>query len=100
MPASMLNILWYLFMFSILQTIVGCDETYDNQLSKLQSSVSKNKIGSSQDVWLEKHNLLAPQWDKVSLIFGYVDDYSGCEDIAEQLSTKYPLAKYRCVPAN
>ena len=100
MSISRFNISRYLFVFFIFMNIVGCDETYDDQLAKLQSSVSKNKIGRSQDVWLEKQNLLAPQWDKVSLIFGYSDDFSGCTDMAEQLSIKYPRAKYRCIPAN
>lgn len=74
----------------------GCD---DADWKVLETTAQWNRIGKSQDQWLEKKSAFGP-WDKVALIFGYADDYEGCVDVIEALVQKYPAAHYRCVPAN
>jgi hypothetical protein len=59
------------------------------------------------DWWLEVRSFSEPdEWDKIALVFGTVDDYQACTDIAKAerarvlaLGVPYP-AEYRCTPAN
>ena len=39
-------------------------------------------------------------WEKVTLVFGLTDDSEFCDDLAQLYMGKYPLDKYRCMPAN
>lgn len=56
------------------------------------------QIGSSTDYWLVKGSFSID--DRVGLIFGYMNDMEGCQDIAASLNQKYPQAMYTCRNAN
>ena len=84
------------FMTAI--ALSGCD--YDSDLNLLETTMKWNQVGESRDQWLEQRSTLRNEWDKVALIFGFADDYDGCTDIANGMAAKFPLSRYRCVPAN
>ena len=48
--------------------------------------------------WLEKVNAFGA-WEKVGLVFGYVDDRTACEEWRDWLRPEYNLTDYRCVEA-
>ena len=54
----------------------------------------------STDQWLEQYSRDRHEWDKTALVFGFGDDYAGCEAMTGVLVQKFPDAQYRCVPAN
>ncbi len=83
-----------------LSILAGCDESYDDQLSRLKSYVAERKVGNSSDVWLEQASGLQPgQWDEIALIFGFADDYAACVDFKNAYTNTHPLIELRCVPA-
>jgi len=49
-------------------------------------------IGTSPNVWLRKGFLSA----HVALIFGYVDNWDGCQGIADSLNERFPAEGYFC----
>lgn len=79
--------------------LAGCSDSLEDQHANLENFVKSHKIGSSSDMWLMKHNAFG-DWEKVTLIFGFMDDGEFCEDIAQLYMGKYPLDKFRCAPAN
>lgn len=88
-------------IFSILLTLMAaaaCGGNLDNQQSRLDKFVASHQVGASNDYWLEVFNL-AGEWERVALIYGYFDDYSGCSDVANALMKEYSR-QYRCTPAN
>lgn len=78
-------------------SLAGCGDVFGSSLSRFTTYVGMGKIGNSADVWLVKGT--TPD-DRVALIFGYVDDYSACLDIANALNATYTQAQYSCRPAN
>jgi hypothetical protein len=50
-------------------------------------------VGSSQDVWLVGGRLTA---SRVALIFGYMDDFEACTEIAEAYMKAFPATTYGC----
>lgn len=85
-------------MCSIL-FLSSCSENYDDQLNSLAKHVGKKSLGNSKDYWLVKENMLG-QWDKTVLIFGYMDDFDFCNELAAMYMAKHPLDKYICMAAN
>ncbi len=69
------------------------------QTKAFEKKVSKNRIGSGADVWIEKFNF-GSEWEKTALVFGYIDDWSFCQDVVTLYMQKYPVDRYRCVTAN
>ncbi len=61
--------------------------------------VSRNPYGSSKDQWIEKYNALG-QWEKVGIVFGFMDDYEFCDDVIKMYMARYPTDRYRCNRAN
>lgn len=78
--------------------IAACTDI-QSQLSRLDAFVRWNKIGSSSDFWLLKYNLLG-EWERVTLVFGFLDDRAFCQDIATLYMQKYPAERYTCEKAN
>ena len=66
---------------------------------QLVDQVEQRKIGYSADQWIEMHND-AGEWERVGLIFGYVDDYEECVKAIGGLKKVNFAREYRCVPAN
>ncbi|WP_404402777.1 hypothetical protein [Pelagibacterium halotolerans] len=52
------------------------------------------KVGTGNDVWLVKGTIGAR--DPVGLVFGYLDDFAACLDIANGLMLQFPSASYYC----
>ena len=53
----------------------------------------------SEMVYLEKYNMFG-EWEKTSVMFGFYDNYEGCEEIKAALLKKFPDSQYRCLPKN
>lgn len=65
----------------------------------LVRQVERDHVGSANDQWLEMKNL-AGKWERVGLVFGYIDDFGACTDIATGLKMVNPVREYRCAGAN
>ena len=83
----------------LMLLVSGCSDSYESQTWRLATVMKYNKIGSSRDYWLVKYNFFG-DWEKVSLIFGFMDDRAFCEEIAALYVKKYPSDKYMCMAAN
>lgn len=79
--------------------LVGCakKESFVDGAARLTKFVQETPIGQS-DSWLEKQSLMTGEWDRIVLVFGYVDDYEACQELRDLLSAKYPEHRYRCLP--
>ena len=74
-------------------------DTYPDQVAALEQFAKDRRIGSSADVWLTKLNYFGES-EKVSLFFGYWDDWEACYEFAEMYMQRYPDAQYACRLAN
>lgn len=92
---------WMLLVASLiaLGPFAGCSDDYDSQLNRLTKYMHKNQIGSGRDMWLAKTAFNGEE-DRIALVFGFADDNRFCREIAELYMSRYPRAKYHCVPAN
>lgn len=84
---------------AIALALGACSEDLDKQHQRLAKHVRENKIGSSQDFWLVKHNMFG-EFERVGLIFGFMDDREFCEEISALYMRKFPADRYSCAPAN
>lgn len=50
-----------------------------------------------RNYWLEMEQF--GEWERMGLVFGWVDDRTVCEEWADWLSQEYNLREYRCVEA-
>lgn len=82
-----------------LLAISGCSESYEDQTAALEKFTQKTRVGTSADVWLMKHNFFG-EWEKVTLVFGFTDDFDFCQEIADLYMGKYPTDRYSCFLAN
>ena len=73
-------------------------DDYDKTLNAWETFIYNNKLGVSEDYWLEKSTVAG--WAKIAIIVGYGDDWTGCENIKDAMKQKYSGASYRCIPAN
>lgn len=89
----------YLGLIVVLFTLASCSDSYEKQQQALESYINKKQLGSSKDYWLTKKNMFG-DWEKTALIFGYMDDYDVCTDLAAMYMMKYPADTYNCMPAN
>ncbi len=74
-------------------------DTYSDQVAALEQFAKGGRIGDSADVWLVKSNLFG-EADKVTLFFGYWDDWSACSEFAAMYMQRYPSDSYSCKLAN
>jgi len=58
------------------------------------SSCSKSEV-----VTLEKYNMFG-EWEKTSVMYGFYNNFEGCEEIKNALLKKFPDSQYRCLPNN
>ena len=71
---------------------------YDKTLNAWETFIYNNKLGDSEDYWLEKSTVAG--WAKIAIIAGYGDDWTGCENIKDAMKQRYSGASFRCIPAN
>jgi siroheme synthase (precorrin-2 oxidase/ferrochelatase) len=79
--------------------IVACDSDYSEQVDNLSHFVEGQQLGLAPDIWLEQKSRVVDEWDRVALVFGYMQDFEACTRIAEFLA-RTDERHYRCVPAN
>lgn len=65
----------------------------------LLKHVEKNRVGQDSDHWIEMGSI-GGGWERVGLIFGYIDDYAECQKAIAGLKLANYAREYRCVPAN
>jgi hypothetical protein len=78
---------WYFFSWP---------SDYTEQVKRLEA-IAKNEIGVSQNVWLVKRNAFG-EYEKTTLVFGYMDDFAFCAEIAQLYMQNFPPDEYSCIP--
>lgn len=63
------------------------------------SILTLTACSKSEMVCLEKYNMFG-EWERTSVMFGFYDNYEGCEEIKSALLKKFPDSQYRCLPNN
>ncbi|WP_288759178.1 hypothetical protein [uncultured Brevundimonas sp.] len=88
--------------FAILAlALTSCSQANDEipGHAGLIKQVEHQKVGRSQDQWIEMVNGIG-EWERTGLIFGYADDYTECLKAIEGLKLANPDRQYRCDQAN
>ena len=85
------------FLVTLSSPVAAQD--YEKKLQVWEEFAWANKLGDSEDYWLEK-KVGGYGWSKVAIIVGYGSDWSACEVIRTELEEKYTSASFRCIPAN
>lgn len=76
--------------------IISCGER-DALAREIQLTKAVEKTDAAKDsYWLEKQSSITYEWDKVILIFGYMDDGEVCFDLKREWEAKYNQT-YRCM---
>lgn len=90
---------WLLF-FGGWDTVQGWfgQNTYESRRASLMEHVKRNRVGNSADVYLVKHGFGGPE--QTALIFGYMDDWAACSEIAQAYMARFPSDTYSCQIAN
>ena len=65
----------------------------------LSRHVEGNRVGGGSDQWIEMVNI-AGAYERVGLIFGYVDDRQACLEAIAGMREANPGREYVCTPAN
>lgn len=79
-------------------TVAATADDHDTSLRELIAEAKRNPL-AADGTWLEIRNVVN-EWEKVVLIFGYMNDYSACESILGFVSAQNPDRSYRCNPVN
>jgi hypothetical protein len=87
-----------IFIIGCTSLLTSCEKSYEDQRGSLEKFVAKGKIGTSPDYWLVKNGAYGPE--RTGLIFGYMNDFQFCSEIAELYVKKYPIDRYSCEKAN
>ena len=87
----------FLLVAVVASTLSACGG-YESQIKRLEAAIRWLQVGHSNDYWMEVKNFEG-NWERVALVFGYWDDYEGCQEIIGILGKNY-ARHYRCVPAN
>jgi len=88
-----------LFGCVLCLSLAGCSDSLEDQQARIEKFVKSNRYGNSADQWLIKRNAFG-DFEKVALVFGFMNDSEFCEDIATLYMGKYPRDRYICLPAN
>ena len=87
-----------LLLISMILALSACERSYDAEVDSLKDFFRKNRIGDGAEFMLTKTSSLGPS--DVAVVFGYMDDSAGCNDIARLLNAEYPDVSYYCTPMN
>jgi hypothetical protein len=66
----------------------GCG--YEGQVNMLATIVRWLQLGHSNDYWLEMKNQFG-DWEWLALVFGYWDDYEGCQELIAVYVAECPI---------
>lgn len=83
-----------LVIFAVLGLVACAGNSFEDRRDALQRQVAKSPIGISPDYYLTKNGD-----DRVALVFGMGDDFEFCSELAVLYTSRYPLDKYSCIPA-
>jgi hypothetical protein len=83
--------------------LAACDtnpppEDYSARFKKLESFAQTNPAGPNGDYWLIKTTPIGS--DKVGLIFGFPDNLTFCQELAEAQNKLYPGGRVSCEQVN
>ncbi|MEP9349191.1 hypothetical protein [Xanthobacter sp. KR7-225] len=84
---------------SLSALLVSCGDTEDARRFAFEKFITNNRVGSAPDYWLVKYNALS-QYERVALVFGFMEDFAFCQEVAELYMRKYPMDHYSCEKAN
>lgn len=87
------------FALSLTVLLAACGEVEDARRFAFDKFVANNRVGSGPDYWLVKYNAFA-QYERIALVFGFVEDFGFCQEVADLYMRKYPMDKYSCEKAN
>lgn len=76
--------------------LAACSDSYNDERAQLLKAAARHQVGSSADYVLTKYNLGAP--DPVAIVFGMMDDYQFCAELAEVYTKRYQADTYVCLP--
>ena len=79
-----------------LSAVPGCSKSVETQTNDLARYASTHPVGRFPNVWLEQQEPNG-QWDKVALVFGWVENDKSCADMKAALGAS-GTDTYRCVP--
>ena len=86
----------------LLTTNVFADSDYDFYINldenqkKFISYIENSPMGK-RAVWLEQRSDFGyEEWEKVVLVFGYLDDYTNCKDIEKLFGQIHDGFAFRC----
>ena len=83
----------------IVALVGGCSDPAEVPgHAALVRQVERHPVGNGRDHWIERV-AADGSWERVGLVFGYVDDYAECLHAIEGLE-RYSDRGFRCVPAN
>jgi hypothetical protein len=89
-----------IFSLVCLLLLAACnDSSLEGQQAKWETFVQANRYGTSADIWLVKHNAFG-DLEKVGVVFGFLDDYKFCDEVAAMYMQRYPADRYSCMIAN
>jgi hypothetical protein len=83
--------------------LAACDTSpppkgYSARFEQLEHFVQNNPIGQNGDYWLIKTTPIGS--DQVGLIFGFPDNLTFCQELAEAQNKLYPDGRVSCERAN
>jgi hypothetical protein len=73
----------------LIMTALGC-----------LSACTEEETNKNPEYWLEQYAAGRDEWDRVARVFGFFDDYEGCQTIVKALAKTMPRAQYRCERAD
>lgn len=89
---------WASFFVGLL--LASCNQAGEvDGYEGLVKQVERGSVGSATDQWIEMLNM-SGEWERIGLIFGYMDDYSECMKAIAGLKAENFAREYRCSPAN
>ena len=93
-----MGLLAWLFFGDLYPRIAASFESdkLTRQHYMLERFVADNPVGSDRDVWIIKNNAYGMS-EKVGLIFGFMDDFQFCFEVAQLYMERYPRDSYECM---
>jgi hypothetical protein len=92
----------FLYFLALPFILTGCfldEPTLEDQTKSLYSYFEKNRFGSGTDYAILKSSALTEN-EPVAIVFGYIDDHTVCEQLADTLRKDGPMATFTCSPLN
>jgi len=74
----------------------ACSNDFEDQRAQLLKAAARHQVGSAPDYVLTKYNFGEP--DPVAVVFGMLDDYEFCAELADTYMKRYPADTYVCLP--